>query len=187
MCHYPVIPRTRRLYRNQAAPPPDTGGTSERTRGGWNAANRGRGREGGPIGAFARAEGVIDLRIAVVVCAVVLGSAIGWLSGRAPASIETNENLIGASRTSVDVDDAAAVFQHVFSALPWLAVIYPSGGHYYFSFPCSRGLVQGNLWLTPALRAARMIGMSYSLGVPGRDKTVSVRLGRLQGFYIAAI
>jgi hypothetical protein len=124
---------------------------------------------------------------AVVGCGVLLALATGWFSRRGSADIETNESLIEASRTSVNVDDAAAVFQHVFSALPWRAIIYPSGNHYYFSFACTRGLVQGNLWLSPELRAAGMIGIAYSLGVPGRDKTVSERLGRRQGLYLAAV
>lgn len=139
--------------------------------------------------AFSRARRwlLISGCVALVGCAVLLGLATGPLNWRGYASIETNQSLIGASRTSVDVDDAATIFEHVFSALPWLAVIYPSGDHYYFSFPCSRGLVQGNLRLTPGLRAAGMIGMAYSLGVPGRDKTVSVQLGRHQGFHITAL
>jgi hypothetical protein len=125
--------------------------------------------------------------VVVVGCGVLLASATGWLSRLGSAGIETNESLIEASQTSVDVDDAVAVFQHVFSALPWRAIIYPSGNHYYFSFACTRGLVQGNLWLSPELRAAGMIGIAYSLGVPGRDKTVSVRLGRRQGLYLSAV
>jgi hypothetical protein len=103
------------------------------------------------------------------------------------ATVETNENLIIGSRTNVDVDDAATVFELVFSALPLRTVVYPSGYNYYFSFVCSRGLIRGNLRLTPELRAEGTIGISYSLGVPGRDKTISVRLGPSQGLYMIGL
>ncbi len=127
------------------------------------------------------------LRIAVIGCLVLLAFATGRLSCRGFAAIETNENLIRGSQTTVDVDDAAAVFRYVFSALPLRTIIYPSGNNYYFSFPCSRGVVRGNLRLTADLRTAGEIGMSYSLGVPGRDKTISVRLGRRQGLHMIGL
>ncbi|MGA2184039.1 MAG: hypothetical protein ABSH47_13500 [Bryobacteraceae bacterium] len=126
-------------------------------------------------------------RGAVVACAVILGFAVGRLNWRGSATVETNENLIIGSRTNVDVDDAAAVFERVFSALPLRTVVYPSGDHYYFSFPCTRGLIRGNLRLTRELRTGGTIGITYSLGVPGRDKTISVRLGRSQGLYMIGL
>jgi hypothetical protein len=126
-------------------------------------------------------------QILVVTSAVIAGFAVGRLSNPGPAAVETNESLITGLRANLDVDDAAAVFEHVFAALPLRPVVYPSGDHYYFNFPCSRGLVQGNLRLTPDLRNNREIGLSYSLGVPGRDETISVRLGRRQGFYMIGL
>jgi hypothetical protein len=123
-------------------------------------------------------------RVAVFTCAVLLAFAAGRLNSCSSATVETDENLILGSRTSVDVDKAEAVFDHVFQSLPLRNVVYPSGDHYYFSFYCSRGLVRGNLRLTPELRKNGTIGLTYSPGVPGRDQTISVRLGRSQGVHL---
>jgi hypothetical protein len=116
-----------------------------------------------------------------------LGFVAGLLSCRDSPTVETNESLIAGAQAVVDLDDATSVFQHVFSALPLRATVYPSGDNYYFSFLCSRGLVRGNIRLKPELRADRVVGISYSLGVPGRDKTVSVRIGPRQGLYMIGL
>ena len=73
-----------------------------------------------------------------------------------------NQRLIeGVSTTTLDLDDAEAVFWHVYTKLPDEVIVYPSENYFYFILYVDRKQIWGNLRLPAGKRDRGVLSFAY--------------------------
>lgn len=73
-----------------------------------------------------------------------------------------NQRLIeGVSTTTLDLDDAEAVFWHIFNKLPDEVMVYPSENYFYFTLYVDRKQIWGNMRLPAGKRERGVLSFAY--------------------------
>lgn len=93
--------------------------------------------------------------------AAVFLIVVYWLGNDRPAAILTHENYLAQLNTQLDLDNIAAVFDYVFSALPEEVKVFPTENYYYFKFYADGKEIWGNVRLSALDRDEGKLHFAY--------------------------